>query len=752
MDTSDSFCSSPPSSDSESDEEHLFDTENISTPRKLQWTQEPLYVDSSVTVGESVYKILDFYFKNSLSKRCVDSVLDLLNVLLPQPNNLPRTRHQLYKLLNTLMPEKSDNIKKHRVCETCSNYLGEWSSTEKDICPSCTSNETNGLFVEYNLQSLLTHAFEVRNLHTLIDEHRSAVSDDPSIICDLTGGAEYTRLKHEVITEIYDICLLWSTDGMPVADNSAAQLWAIQVEVVNIPPKNRRNFLFVCGLHYSRDKPNMLSFLQPFVAAVNDMYSTGLIWRHPIDSTIMHSRVIAPIATLDCPARAAVKNIKQYNGNYGCSYCEHPGETCKTRAGFNHVFPTLETNPPLRTHEGMIEQALQAFETNVSDVKGVKGPSLAVLLPHFNIATGFVPDYMHSVLLGVARMLLKCLFGKNNSGKPYHIRKAVKAEVDELLLNIRPPDCITRIPRELKYLAFWKASEVRSFLLYYAAVILKGKIPEPYYQHFLLLIRSVHILLQSAISTDEILLAECMLNIFVSDVRKLYGLEKCSYNVHQLTHLASAVRLWGPLWAWSAFLFEDGNGWLIKIKHGPNKVDIELLNTIKLINFTYILKHVPKKNSQVDRLVITSGKQCNLLVTEAIEALQTLTMYSSTELCTKPIRLYPKIKVGNKILTSLMYRKQIKRDNTCITWNSSRVFGVVQYYAELDGLYYAIVRQLIYSGDNSIVHHQTNVKLVHIIPIHDSCIVHAVPISEIESQVLRVMDYVCLFPNKYEAK
>ena len=60
----------------------------------------------------------------------------------------------------------------------------------------------------------------------------------------------------------------------------------------------------------------------------------------------------------------------------------------------------------------------------------------------------------------------------------------------------------------------------------------------------------------------------------------LYFKRYMSFNVHQLRHLGTCVLLWGPIWSFSTFPFEDSNGYLIRIKHGPNKVDVELFNTM----------------------------------------------------------------------------------------------------------------------------------------------------------------------------
>ena len=39
-------------------------------------------------------------------------------------------------------------------------------------------------------------------------------------------------------------------------------------------------------------------------------------------------------------------------------------------------------------------------------------------------------------------------------------------------------------------------------------------------------------------------------------------------NVHLLQHLPECVRLWGPLWAYSCFHFENLNGFLKSLFHG----------------------------------------------------------------------------------------------------------------------------------------------------------------------------------------
>ena len=74
-----------------------------------------------------------------------------------------------------------------------------------------------------------------------------------------------------------------------------------------------------------------------------------------------------------------------------------------------------------------------------------------------------------------------------------------------------------------------------------------------------MLVYGTRILLQKKVSFGEIKTAEKLLHLFVENMETIYGLEKCSFNIHQLIHIC--VRKFGPLWVWSTFTFEDSIGY-----------------------------------------------------------------------------------------------------------------------------------------------------------------------------------------------
>lgn len=78
------------------------------------------------------------------------------------------------------------------------------------------------------------------------------------------------------------------------------------------------------------------------------------------------------------------------------------------------------------------------------------------------------------------------------------------ARVNSRLLQIKPPHCVTRLPRSLNERSFWKASEWRLWLLFYALPCLVDILPLEYWKHLSKLSQAIHILLRETITADEI--------------------------------------------------------------------------------------------------------------------------------------------------------------------------------------------------------------------------------------------------------
>ncbi|OXU17086.1 hypothetical protein TSAR_007148, partial [Trichomalopsis sarcophagae] len=229
-------------------------------------------------------------------------------------------------------------------------------------------------------------------------------------------------------------------------------VWLEQVQILNIPPENRRDFQFVCGVYYSRrQKPCMTTFLKPFVDMTKDLFTNGFNWFDKINNSMRNGIVIAPITSLDAPARSDVQNITRYNGECGCTFCEHPGEIFKLEEGLTEYIP-LPIIIFCREHVNECSRKLCKHPRKRSK----RAVYYYSLIPAFNVATSFVSDYMHAILLGIFRMLTSLWFNSKNHSYPFYIQKPVKDQINSELQKIFPPVTVTCTPRTLKYIHYWK--------------------------------------------------------------------------------------------------------------------------------------------------------------------------------------------------------------------------------------------------------------------------------------------------------
>ena len=135
-------------------------------------------------------------------------------------------------------------------------------------------------------------------------------------------------------------------------------------------------------------------------------------------------------------------------------------------------------------------------------------------MENFDIVAGMGIDYMHGVLLGVQKFLLKLWFSESYSKEPFSFRSSVGV-LDDRLKEIFPTMEIKRMPRSVsEYLKYWTASELRSFLLFYGAPALYDILSEDCFQHYLLLVNAIHLLLKDSISESDLAKAKNLLFSF----------------------------------------------------------------------------------------------------------------------------------------------------------------------------------------------------------------------------------------------
>ncbi|KAB0804911.1 hypothetical protein PPYR_01881 [Photinus pyralis] len=169
----------------------------------------------------------------------------------------------------------------------------------------------------------------------------------------------------------------------------------------------------------------------------------------------------------------------------------------------------------------------------------------------------FPLDYMHLICLGVMKQLLLFWIKGNiaiRMTKEDYNSSIVELEKFRKFIHQRD---FSRMPRSLQEIDRWKASEFRQFLLYTGPIILKNKLKDDQYTHFMSLHCAVRILTCEKLCLEYNEYAKQLLKYFVENFDLLYGPEYIGHNVHNLIHIPNDAVRFGVLDNFSAFKFEN---------------------------------------------------------------------------------------------------------------------------------------------------------------------------------------------------
>lgn len=333
---------------------------------------------------------------------------------------------------------------------------------------------------------------------------------------------------------------------------------------------------------FGKSKPEMSTFLQIFVKEMN------LMNEHGIECTIHGEKQMLKlyilVACVDTVARATMQGLVQFNAYNSCNWCLHPGQWHEGSV----KFPILPYRPVEREVIHTIRHGEQANKDDTI-IMGVKTVTPLINLSSFNIINGFVLDYLHCYLAGVAKQITERIVKL--------IRKNNIEQLNSLLLQIKVPNQLCRLTRSLKDRHQWKAREWENWLLYYSVPLLGIVVDNEILQHWSLLTESLYGLLNISLSIEEINKIDELLHTFVHGVETKYGKRAMTYNVHQLLHITKSVYNWGPLWAHSTFPFESRNHTLLRAIHSAKGVTHQIVRHANLQCGISILENKLKHNT-----------------------------------------------------------------------------------------------------------------------------------------------------------
>lgn len=416
---------------------------------------------------------------------------------------------------------------------------------------------------------------------------------------------------------------------------------------------------------------------------------------------------------MDKPAKAALLNMINSSGFYGCTKCLQPGVSRKVidsngdeTGGTQHLYPFNEADPsgPKRTHASYLED-LSKVTKSTEPIRGVKGPCCLSSLKYFKPCSSICIDFMHSLLEGVIKKLFSFWFDSTHSKKEFSLRKN-QQEIEKRLADISPPSFVPSTPRTIYSHNLWRAHEYLSFILYYALPVFRDIMPFVYYENLKKLVLFVESILAPEINKDYLIKVDEIIVQFVKEASQLYPADIMLSGTHELLHLVECTLDFGPLNVINCFQFEELNRKLMRFIHGHDLIGEELIKIASTTQFLssfcrniknpklrqYISTRLNFKSSNIKKLTIKNEVKL-LDKVKPLTGLAYLNVYEKyIKSNLEQLNVCLKIKFNgikynsSKILT--------KRCDSCFI-SKTNVIGLIDYFVVDNNKIFCLSRKIV---------------------------------------------------------
>lgn len=382
------------------------------------------------------------------------------------------------------------------------------------------------------------------------------------------GNYIYFGIKQgiENILQVQDfnstkINLICNVDGLPLFKSSAYQVWPILCQFGYFKP-------FVVGLYGGKIKPCASELLADFAEELKTFKQPEEILGKVFNISLF-------AITCDAPGRALLKGTVEHSGYYACERCNLTGFSVHGRIVYDKCQETVTNRNNADLKAGLYSQK----DNDVRCHLHTRTPLFDV--EDLDMIQDFALDYMHLVNLGVMRRML--YYYKGTYARIFNGRLSTPylKEISRLLANLngKLPSDFVRQTRSLEDVNRWKATELRTFLLYVGIVVLKDILNPQMYKHFLSLSLAIRMLCEenNVIRKTYLSHAQKLLEYFVSNAHEHFGETFCVYNVHCLLHITDDVEHFqSSLDEISCFQFENFLQQLKRLVRGKQNPLVEL--------------------------------------------------------------------------------------------------------------------------------------------------------------------------------
>ncbi|XP_041834084.1 uncharacterized protein LOC121635090 [Melanotaenia boesemani] len=368
--------------------------------------------------AEALLMILTYAARHQITGSALDDLLKLINHLFGQ-DVVPASKYASNKVFQRNM----DKVEFILYCKDCKTSLGgqnEVLARAITVCSACnspvdpTTLNNGAFFISVPIAPQIQNILHTPELQTKLSYRVDRPAKAGNIISDIYDGDLYKVLSApgEILSDPNNLSYTFNSDGSPLYKSSRFSIWPIHLHLNELPPNIRFKHVILAGLWFGSTEPQMHVFLKPFVDQAKALATKAVSWKK--DEGVVISKVVGLCCCVDSKARPAMQNCTQFNGHFGCGFCLHPGTLVNRQV----KYPITESDYPDRDAESMLKDMEEALNLK-KNVRGVKGPSPLINMPFFDIVWGFAPDYMHAVLLGVARQHAMLLL--ESVDEPYYI-------------------------------------------------------------------------------------------------------------------------------------------------------------------------------------------------------------------------------------------------------------------------------------------------------------------------------------------
>ncbi|CAF1206432.1 unnamed protein product [Rotaria sordida] len=380
----------------------------------------------------------------------------------------------------------------------------------------------SGAVIDVRIEMMATHLESMNNIDFQYDDEVDVDENDSKEHSSEEDSEWYQRSN----TTEPRLSLMISTDGKPIIKSKRTR--------TKIPPPIREdlNNVILLGLWHGPVAPPSSLLLDKIVDNIKLLAATGI--NVYINNKIIHFMIHVQLFTGDFPARAKCNQLVSHNGFYACSRCLFDGLRCSKPCGKHTLYKWtdfIQRPQKQRTqqHINTCAQQISAVNTNVFGVIGISPLSSVLSIPD---QSTYLLSEWHDVL-------------KQNPTALNFINKCLD--------DIKYPHTFNRRPLDFSNYTKWKASELRTFMIYIALpVLVKLRLnipncfPDVYLSHFILLFIYIRVL-RHFDDRDEIKNMPKFIHIYLSHFSHLYDPCKELYSVHALVHLWQQVEQHGGL-------------------------------------------------------------------------------------------------------------------------------------------------------------------------------------------------------------